>query len=137
METLKNWPNHYPASCPPQEAEAVSGNVYRFTNRNNPKHRDFQSYYELKPDENWGEKACDARGLSVYSTTEDCIAAAAAVPALRKKKVCVANLPNKSGVIAETPSKNTNNHKTFWSLISAEDLTKLFLPVNVEVTTSV
>lgn len=134
---MNNWPDHYPISCPPQEAEAVSGDIYRFTNRNHPKHRDFQSYYEQRPDESWGNKACDARGLSVFSTTEDCIAAAAAVPALRKKKLCVASLPNTSGVIAETPSKNTNNHKTFWSLLSAQELAELFIPTNMEVKTSV
>jgi hypothetical protein len=136
-EEVNNWPDHYPKSCPPVKADGVSGNIYRFTNRNNPKHRDFQSYFELRPDEDWGNKACNARGLSVYSTADDCIAAAAAIPALRKKKVCVANLPNESGVIADTPSNNTNNHKTFWSLLSAEELSNLFEPTNVEVKTSV
>ncbi|WP_320055765.1 hypothetical protein [Desulfuromonas thiophila] len=123
------WPDHYPEKCPPVDAEDVSGLVYRFTNRANPKHKDFLSYYELKPDEDWGDKDCQARGLSVYTTEDDCRAASAAVPALRKKKLCAARLSTKAGVIAPTPSRNNCNHKTLWSLFSAEELSELFVPL--------
>lgn len=134
---MNSWPNHYPEACPPIEAEEVSGKVYRFTNRNNPKHKDFQSHYEQWQGRDWGSKACDARGLSVFSCLEDCDAAAAAVPALRKKKICVAKLPTSSGVLAETPSRNTNNHKTLWPLLSAQELADLFTPINSAVNTNV
>lgn len=122
------WPDHYPEKCPPDNAEDVSGVVYRFTNRTNPKHKDFLSYYELKPTENWGEKACQARGLSVYTSEEDCKTALAAMPALRKKRLCVAELSSEAGVIAHTPSKNHHNHKTLWPLVSAQDLAEIFAP---------
>lgn len=128
-EEILMWPDHYPEKCPPGDAETVSGVVYRFTNKTNPKHRDFLSYYELKPGENWGGKACQARGLSVYTSEEDCKAAISLVPALKKKKLCIAELGSGYGVIAPTPSKNNYNHKTLWPLISAQGLAEIFMPI--------
>jgi len=129
-EKILMWPDHYPEKCPPDDAENVSGVVYRFTNRTNPKHRDFLSYYELKPAKDWGKKACQARGLSVYTSEEDCKTAISLVPALKKKKLCIAELGSESGVIAPTPSKNNYNHKTLWPLISAQDLAEIFMPMD-------
>lgn len=129
-QTTTAWPDHYPSNCPPSQAEPPSGNIYRFMNRKNPKDKDFSSYYELKPDHDWKDKACAARGLTVYTTKEDCVAAAAAVPALKKKHLAIANLPSNSGVIAATPSTNTKNHKTFWPRISAQEMADLFSPVS-------
>lgn len=129
INRLRCWPDHYPELCPPNNAGHVSGRVFRFTNRTNPKSKDFLSYYDLKPGEEWGRSECNARGLSVYTTEQDCIAAADAVPALRRKHLCVAELPSHAGVIADTPSKNTENHKTLWSLFTAEELSALFTPI--------
>jgi len=61
---------------------------------------------------------------------EDCMAAAAAIPALKKKYLSKAELPPHSGAIAATPSGNTKNHNTFWSLISAEELAIFFMPIH-------
>ncbi|WP_147464765.1 MULTISPECIES: hypothetical protein [Pseudomonas syringae group] len=124
---MTKWPDHYPEQCPPSCAEAISGTIYRFTNRANPKQRDFISYYDMDPSNDWGRMACNARGLSVYSTYEDCVAAVDAVPALRKKRLCHASLTRDSGVIADTPSQNTQNHKTFWSYVDAIKLASLFI----------
>jgi hypothetical protein len=125
------WPEHYPEKCPPDTATDVSGEVYRFTSKTNPKHKDFLSYYELKPNNDWGKMECQARGLSVYTTKEDCRAAIDTIPALRKKYLCVAELHGEAGVIAETPSQNSNNHKTLWSLFSAEELANLFKSIEL------
>nr|WP_320049639.1 hypothetical protein [uncultured Desulfuromonas sp.] len=129
-EKTTMWPEHYPEKCPPAEAKNVSGQVYRFTNRSSPKCKDFLSYYDLKPEKDWGSKACQARGLSVYTTVEDCETAVAAVPALRRKKLCVAVLSADTGVIAHTPSNNHYNHKTLWSLVGAEELSERFEPLD-------
>lgn len=123
------WPDHYPENCPPAYAEGFSGVVYRFTNGVNPKPKDFLSYYELRSGKNWEDKACQARGLSVYTTEEDCITAIAMIPALRKKKLCAAELSAEAGVIAPTPSNNNANHKTLWSLFGAEKLSEIFMPL--------
>lgn len=128
------WPDHYPDSCPPSAAVSPSETVYRFTNRCNPKSKDFKSYYELKPNENWGSMACNARGLSVYSSINDCIAAAEVIPALKKKGLAKADLPKNSGLIAETISQRTKNHKTFWSSLTSEELADLFYASKLETT---
>lgn len=124
------WPDHYPEQCPPRLAAAVSGKLFRFTSKASPKPRDFISYYENSPSKDWGHMACNARGLSVFSTYEDCVAASKLVPALKKKSLCVAELPSSAGVVAETPSQNTQNHKTFWSLLDAENLASLFAHID-------
>lgn len=126
------WPEHYPEKCPPEDSKDVFGIVFRFTNRTTPKLKDFMSYYELKPESNWANHACQARGLSVYTSEEDCKMALAAVPALRKKKICSAILSAESGVISLTPSRNSNNHKTLWPLISAEELANIFMPLEMK-----
>lgn len=131
------WPEHYPEKCPPDNAVPPSGSLFRFINKTNPKKKDFLSYYELKPEGDWGTKACVSRGLSVYASEIDCAVAAATIPALKKKQLAKAFLPKNSGVIASTPSKNTNNHKTLWPLISAEELAELFSPVQAVGVTSV
>ena len=123
---MKKWPDHYPERCPPSTAEEVSGKIYRFTNRTNPKHKDFLSYYELHPVKDCGKKVCNARGLSVFANEEDCRVAAATIPALRKKHLCVAELPKEAGVVADTPSNNIANHKTLWSLLGPQELADLF-----------
>jgi len=122
---MNNYPTHYPKDCPPNNAVPVSGDTYRFTDRAIPKEKDFKSYYELGR-----EDTCQARGLSVYITLEDCIIAAKAVPALKRKHIAKAELLQNHGVIAPTPSKNNYNHNTFWSLVNAQDLSLLFHSVS-------
>ncbi len=127
---MNNYPAHYPKDCPPNHAVPASGDVYRFINGTNPKDKDFKSYYELKPNQNWGNKACQARGLSVYLTLRDCIVAIEQIPALKKKCIAKSELLQNHGVIASTPSENTQNHNTFWSLVNAQDLSLLFHSVS-------
>ena len=124
------WPEHYPKQCPPDHAEPVNGDVYRFITNNTPKHNDFRSFYENKVDHDWGLMACQARGLSVFRTADACFAAAAIVPALKKKKIAKAELNAHCGVIAPTPSKNTKDHHTLWSHFASEDLASFFSLLN-------
>lgn len=126
------WPSHYPTQCPPLEAEGVSGTVFRFTNRTNPKRKDFLSHYELYEGRDFGKLECQARGLSIYSSLEDCLDVVAIIPALRKKRICIASLPESSGLIAHTPSKNHQNHKTFWPKLTPDELCEAFQPLEVK-----
>lgn len=133
MNTQKvTWPDNYPDKCPPVCAVNVSGKVIRLTNRSNPKSKDFCSYYEQNPNHNWGEQSCQARGLSVYTSEEEYKYAISVVPALKRKKVCIAELSPKDGVIASTPSTNNPRHKTYWPLLSNEQLSEIFKPLNFE-----
>ncbi len=129
---MAKWPDHYPEQCPPESAEPVSGKVYRFVNRTNPKERDFKSNYEQRPGTDWGNQGCQARGLSVFRTIEACDDMAEQVPALAKKKLAVANLSQNDGVIAETPSRNSSKHNTLWPLLDAKEMANRFKSVDIE-----
>lgn len=123
---MYSWPSHYPESCPPPEATDLIGVVYRFINGANPSEKDFKSHYERQPGENWGNKACEARGLSVLRTPEDCGEMRKAVPALRKKSIAIANIEQSVGVIKVTPSNSCENHCTWWRSLMPSDVVGMF-----------
>ena len=64
---------------------------------------------------------CNARGLSVLRTYEDCQAIRAAVPAFRKRRLVVGDINVSVGLIARTPSRNCGNHSTWWRAIPPEE----------------
>lgn len=129
---MNSWPDHYPNECPPSEAKEPDCNLFRFTNRKNPNERDFKSYYEIHTNKEWGDKACIARGLSVFCSMSDCIAMKAAIPAMKKKYISVATiLPNGSGLVVQTPSQNSERHHTFWTKLSHEKLKELFITTEI------
>ncbi len=134
---MTKWPDHFPEQCPPGCAEPVSGKVYRFINRTNPKEKDFKSFFELNPGRDWGEKACQARGLSVYKSKDICEQMIDLIPALAKKKLAVAELDPDDGVIAETPSTNSNEHNTLWPLTDKKEMADKFTCLGIEVTVNV
>ena len=123
------WPSHYPHSCPPSDADPASGEIYRFTYKASPAAKDFKSFYDADPTKDWGEMACQARGLSVYPTLEACREAARKVPSLAKKRLAVGVMQGSYGMVAQTPSKNTSNHMTWWVSPSCPDPTMFFVPV--------
>jgi hypothetical protein len=119
-------PKHYPDKCPPEDAYFYDGILYRFTNRNNPSARDFKSFYENDPQKNWGELACQARGLSVVKCILGIREMRAAIPALRKKKVSKAIISSNYGMLANTPSSSSQNHCTWWVPQSISEPEQLF-----------
>lgn len=128
---MYSWPNHYPNSCPPNEAEPTSGQIYRFTYKSTPMAKDFKAFYDGDPSKDWGDLACQARGLSVYPTLEACREAAGKVPSLAKKKLASGAMQVSYGKIAETPSKNTSSHMTWWVGADCPDPVTFFVPVDV------
>lgn len=125
------WPSHYPTQCPPEEAFTYEGSLYRFINRNNPVPKDFKSYYETKIGNDWGDKACQARGLSVFKTLDDCSEMMRTVPALRKKKVAVATIDSECGLLANTPSTKSKRHCTWWIPKSLSNPCELFEKIDL------
>lgn len=111
---MSNWPKHYPAACPPTFAAPTDGVIYRFTSRQTPHDRDFKSYYDAKPENDWGSAACQARGLSVYPSLKACAEVVSLIPALAKKSIAVGILDASAGVIAPTPSQTSEEHHTWW-----------------------
>lgn len=109
-----SWPEHYPQACPPDSAKELVGTIYRFINGTSPAEKDFLSHYERNPSKDWGHDACKARGLSVLRTLSDCGLMRKAVPALRKKRVAVADISTSVGLVAITPSNSCDDHNTWW-----------------------
>jgi hypothetical protein len=128
------WPSHYPAQCPPANAQPVERTIYRFINNRNIIEKDFTSYFKLKPEEDWGKNSCIARGLSIYFSLQACDELANAVPAMKKKKIASANITADMGLIGPTPSKNTKHHKTWWLPETAQNPASLFNIIQIEAT---
>lgn len=120
------WPQHYPQQCPPQQAIPASGKIYRFINGKSPLAKDFQSHYEREPSKIWEPKECQARGLSVLRTLDDCAAMREAVPALRKKRITEGVLTQSDGVTLITPSHSCKAHTTWWRLGEPDTFTSRF-----------
>lgn len=109
------WSQHFPQNCPPQTAIDLNEPIYRLISGNIPKNRDFKSYWLQYPDRNWGEKACQACGLSVHTSLEDCLEnynrLKRRIPSMRKK-IAVAKGNDTMGKILNTPSKEDLTHHT-------------------------
>ena len=127
---MSSWPEHYPEQCPPKKAFHHQGVLFRFINRNNPVPRDFRSYYELDPEKDWGEQACQARGLSVVKCALGVKEMRDAIPALRRKKVSKAVISMECGMLANTPSSSSERHCTWWIPASLENPEEMFETAN-------
>ncbi|GAA0696552.1 hypothetical protein GCM10009104_25730 [Marinobacterium maritimum] len=119
-----DWPNHYPSQCPPSQAETAQQTIYRFLTRRNPRARDFLSYYDIdikkvldgkqEQPKDWGDDACRARGLSVFTKLEHCYEMQALVPAMRKKPLGELELePTDGALILKTTGRHPEHH-TVW-----------------------
>lgn len=134
-----DWPNHYPPQCPPSEAETAQQTIYRFLARRNARARDFLSYYEIdikkvqegkkERPEDWGGKACIARGLSVFTELDHCYEMQALVPAMRKKSVGELELASADGARLLRTRGQHPEHHTLW-LPSYNGLEDRCLPVS-------
>ncbi|KHD08392.1 hypothetical protein PN36_02060 [Candidatus Thiomargarita nelsonii] len=123
------WPSHFPPKCPPEKAANLDGQIYRLISGNFPKKKDFQSYCLQYPNRNWGGKTCQACGLSVHTSLEDCLEnynrLKRRIPSLRKK-IAVARGNNAMGKILNTPSKEDSSHHTWWLPVELEKPWELF-----------
>ena len=59
-------------------------------------------------------------------TVQDCEAMREGVPALRKKKIAIANIDTHVGLIASTPSGTCKGHCTWWRSSPANEVHSLF-----------
>jgi hypothetical protein len=104
-----HWPCFFPVDCPPADASAANGNLYRFVKNNPPNGIDFTTYRELDR-----ELSCKACGLSVYIKLDDAHAARDAVPGFRKRNIAKLSLPLPKGKLKPTPSRPGDGHHTWW-----------------------
>jgi hypothetical protein len=112
--SVVNWPDHFPADCPPAEASAPSGVVFRLVRGSTPSPADFISYAELRGPANVTAKLCQACGLSVFPDAQSCERMKKRAPRLREYHIAHGELRPEHGRLMATPSHNESEHMTWW-----------------------
>lgn len=113
-EVVVTWPPHFPDKCPPADAPAASGVVYRFVRQDPPRTEDFVSRQENQPQHHFGTKSCQASGLSVFRHPSDLDRLRRRVRAYETSLVATAELTSSHGVVLPTPTRNGTSHHTWW-----------------------
>lgn len=108
------WPAHFPGGCPPDDAFSHTGDIYRFVDGVPPADLDFESWFQKFPRTDWGQRKCQACGLSIYVNQTACENAQKVVPSLRAKKIAKALIGPADGVIKNTKSNASKDHHTWW-----------------------
>jgi hypothetical protein len=117
-ETLSQMPNFHPdfpqtPQCPPAEATAASGMVWRAVFKMPLCDEAFKSYAELgKP--NCDRADCNAWGLSVWTSEAAVLHARKLMRHFRKRHIAAGTLDQNDGVLLPTPSSQQPDHHTFW-----------------------
>lgn len=108
------WPAHFPAGCPPPSAAPATGTVFRLVRNRPPAASDFVPHILLFPRNSFTGCQCEACGLSVFTTLEECRRAEARIPSLRGREVASADLTAEHGALAATPRAKNPGHFTWW-----------------------
>lgn len=115
------WPAHYPAQCPPSDAEQAIGTYFRFVDSAPPSGEDTMSHVELRnaglrfKNRDFGADECNASGFSVFDDQSAAEKTRSSVGPLRKKRIAKVDVSG-SGVLKQTGSKKS--HHTWWRPIS-------------------
>ena len=110
------WPDYFPDGCPPQDAQPATGEVYRLVKKNPPESKDFIPTRKKQPSKDFGEKECEACGLSVLRNVEDAVRVKSRAPGMKKRLVAKGTLNPHLGRIKRTPSKKFGQvHHTWWA----------------------
>ena len=120
-ESVGEWPDHYPESCPPGDADTPAGTCYRLVKKAQIAERDFMSYLELhlkglrfSGEKPWDDsKDCLAAGLSVHPTKEAADQKRKSSGGMRRLKIAEGNIDG-VGRIANTSSNSDPHHQTWW-----------------------
>lgn len=114
-ENFVQWPDYFPADCPSQDARPATGEVYRLVKKNPPESEDFIPLREKKPTAGFGEKECQACGLSVLRDVEDALQMRKRARGMAKRLVAKGRLSPCFGKIKHTPSsRDGSSHHRWW-----------------------
>ena len=109
------WPDYFPDDCPPQDAQPATGDVYRLVKQNPPESKDFIPLREKKTSEDFGERECQACGLSVLGNAEDALRMRKRARGMEKRLIAKGTLNPFLGKIKHTPSSRYGrSHRTWW-----------------------
>jgi hypothetical protein len=113
------WPDFWPANCPPEDAEPPDCEVYHYVRRNPPGKGDCKPRRGPNSQRCFDDE-CMACGLSVYPTREAALECRDAVPGFRRLYVAKATLEPHHGVMKMTPSAASSMHHTWWVAIGID-----------------
>jgi hypothetical protein len=114
------WPEYFPAGCPPVNAVVPNGIYFRFVKNNPPTDEDFKPHIILFPARKFKDKASAAHGvseifmasgLSLYQIEDHLQTALRRIPGLRVSFIVRGQVSQ--GKIRATP-KDGNSHHTWW-----------------------
>lgn len=100
-----------PEGCPPDDASAALGRIFRFVQRSPPSRDDMRSWAEEGRSPGQGSE-CQRCALSVLIDEDAVVKARKAVPLFRKWKVAVAEFVPGQGRIRQTG--NNEWHHSLW-----------------------
>ena len=106
---MRDFPDHYPASCPPENAVGGHGIVFRIVRDASIESSDFISHYDAGTAKTADE--CSRRGLSVFDSYEGARHRMNLSPHLGTR-VAQGGLDARAGMIS--PPKPSSGHMTWW-----------------------
>jgi hypothetical protein len=114
------FPPHLPADCPLPSAVECDATVFMLSRQVPLAPDDCLSQAERgRANHVQGAGACTRHGLSVFKNLADCLHLRSVFPQLGPH-VVQATLRRDHGVLAETPSKTSNGHCTWWPFVEVE-----------------
>ena len=117
------WPDFYPANCPPAEAEPASGTVYRLVRHDPAQAEDFKTPFEENPGRFNNKPSIKNCGLSVHTDmrdSEQLKTVMKMVPRFRDAQIAEGELNPTLGMIHHTPSAKYKSHHSWWVPVGAE-----------------
>lgn len=120
------WPDYYPAQCPPADAQPAIGHYFRLVDAAPPSGEDTMTHVELQSigarykGKDFGDKQCMASGFSVFDELAAAERTRRSVGPLRKKKIAKIDV---SGPGAILQTGNDRSHHTWWRPINDSDWT--------------
>ena len=111
--SAQSFPQHYPTSCPPSEATAASGKVFRLV-ENPPSGGDLDSQYDQR-----GHGDCSARSVSFFTTLEGAKRMRSGYPQHSHKQIAELSLDSAWGLMRIGKPKGGKTHVDLWLYATA------------------
>jgi hypothetical protein len=111
----------FPEGCPPEDAEAMSGDFYRLATRSLQEGDPTDDASWLRPYETRGSpfykmpETPEAHGVSIFAGLDDLHSCLAMVPQLRKKSVARVTIDETQGVLRPSPIEHGATHHDWWT----------------------
>lgn len=130
-ERFFEWPETTPDQCPPADAEATDGPVYRFVKNDPVIPADFERpidtpRYRKKLAEFSDTELCNLCALSVFTETSDLNLARQALKGFANRKVAAATLSRPHGLAKQDPiypegsPRQLDSHINWWVPVGIE-----------------